>query len=102
MVQNWRSEAAAKVAKVMKKIHFLGTFSVYAKGSGKKRTFYGHADRKGGEGPLALTVDKCENFGLFFSKHIFSHCEGPQRCIFHVLNASAIALFNNFSSEEHL
>ena len=86
----------------MENFHFKEPFPYILREVVKKRTFYGHADRKGGEGPLALTVDKCENFGLFFSKHIFSHCEGPQRCIFHVLNASAIALFNNFSSEEHL
>ena len=42
------------------------------RGVTKKRSFYGQADRKGGEGggggsaPSALTVSKCENFGPIF------------------------------------
>ena len=41
----------------------------FPKVSRKKRSFYGQADRKGGEGgsaPSALAVSKCENFGPIF------------------------------------
>ena len=73
----------------------------------KKRIFYIQADRKGrwgGHPPSALTVSKFENFDPFFqwnmtlgySKHILSHCKGSQKCIFHVLNASAIPLSDHF------
>ena len=58
--------------------------------------------------PGALTVSKWENFVPFFhwnlvlwhSKHILSHCEGSQKCIFHVLYASVIPLSNHFVTEQ--
>ena len=48
---------------------------------------------EGGGGVSAtstLTVGNCENFDPFFiefwySNHILSHCEGPQKCIFNSL-----------------
>ena len=47
----------------------------------------------GGTATSALTVSKCEIFYLFFhwnlilwhSKHILSHWEGSEKCIFHVI-----------------
>ena len=54
-----------------------------------------------GSAPLALTVSKWENFDIFFlsnfilwySKHILSHCEESQKCIFHYLYAWAAKAF---------
>ena len=31
---------------------------------------------------------------------ISAHCEGPQKCIFYVLNASAIPLFDDFVKQQ--
>ena len=52
-------------AKCHSKTHFFITF---LKGRRKKRTFYGQANRKGGEGAAtsALTLRKCKNFDIFF------------------------------------
>ena len=44
----------------------------------------------GGSIPSALTLSKCKNLAYFlhwililwYPKHILSHCEGPQKCIF--------------------
>ena len=57
---------------------------------------------------LLPPISECENFDpflhwnliLWYSKHIQSHCEGSQKCIFHVHNASAILLFNEFVTEQ--
>ena len=38
--------------------------------------------------------------GRLCSAPIRYHFEGPQKCIFHVLNASAILLFNDFVTEQ--
>ena len=56
----------------------------------------------------ALTVSKCENLYPFFhwhlihwySKDLLYHCEGPQKCTFHVLYASIIPLPYHFMAEQ--
>ena len=64
---------------------------------------------RGGESaPSVLTASKCENFDPFlylnlicsYSKHILSHCEGSQKCIFNAFNASAIPLSDRFVTEQ--
>ena len=37
---------------------------------------------------------------LWYSKHILSHCEGSQKCIFHALYASTIPLSDHFVTEQ--
>ena len=37
---------------------------------------------------------------LWYSKHILSHCEGSQECIFHILNDPAIPLFDHLITEQ--
>ena len=57
---------------------------------------------------LALTVSKGENFDQFFqwnmtlwySKHILSHCEGFQKCIFNAFSAAALPLSDQFVTEQ--
>ena len=37
---------------------------------------------------------------LLYSKHIFSHCEGSQKCIFHFLHDPAIPLIDHLVTEQ--
>ena len=65
----------------------------------KKRIFYGQADRKGG-GRMIFSPFFHWILIPWYPKQILSHCEGPQKCIFHVLNVSAIPLFDDFVTEQ--
>ena len=46
------------------------------------------------------TRQKNGYFTLWYSKHILSHCEGSQKCIFNAFNASAIPLSDRFVTEQ--